>query len=47
MRGEDLSFQFMTPDRRIHTFSGRIEGTQMTGTLTTDNLITPIKGSRL
>jgi SAM-dependent methyltransferase len=47
LRGEDLSFQFMTPDRRIHTFSGRIEGTQMTGTLTTDNLITPIKGSRL
>jgi hypothetical protein len=47
LRGEDLSFQFMTPDRRVHTFSGRIEGTQMTGTVTTDNLITPIKGSRL
>ncbi len=47
LRGEDLSFQFMTPDRRLHTFSGRVEGTQMTGTVTTDNLITPIKGNRL
>ncbi len=47
LRGEDLSFQFMTPDRRVHTFSGRIEGKQLSGTVTSDNLITPVKGNRL
>jgi SAM-dependent methyltransferase len=47
LRGEDLSFQYMTPDRRVHTFSGRIQGRQISGTVTTDNLITPVEGGRL
>ncbi len=47
LRGEDLSFQYMTPDRRVHTFSGRVQGRQISGTVTSDNLITPVEGGRL
>lgn len=33
LRGEELHFQFTTPDRQVRTFSGQVSGTQITGTI--------------
>ncbi len=45
--GEDLSFQFMTPDREVHRFSGKVSGAQITGMVTSvGGLITPVQARK-
>ncbi len=34
LRGVELSFQFSGPDRTLHSFSGRVDGGRITGTVT-------------
>jgi len=36
LRGDEVKFQFITPDRKVHAFSGRIEGRRLTGTVVSD-----------
>jgi len=46
LRGEELKFQFTTPDQKVHSFSGRVEGDRMTGTVTSSYLHTPVEVTR-
>jgi SAM-dependent methyltransferase len=46
--GEELTFQFITPDRQVHSFSGKVSGSQITGTITsTTGLMTPVQARKL
>ena len=36
LRGDEVKFQFVTPDRKVHAFSGRLEGRRLTGTVVAD-----------
>ena len=46
--GEELSFQFITADRQVHSFSGKVSGSQITGTITsTGGLMTPVQARKL
>jgi 2-polyprenyl-3-methyl-5-hydroxy-6-metoxy-1,4-benzoquinol methylase len=36
LRGDEVKFQFNTPDRKVHAFSGRVEGGRLTGTVVAD-----------
>ncbi len=45
--GEELNFQFMTPDREVHRFSGKVSGPQITGMVTSSGgLITPVQARK-
>jgi hypothetical protein len=45
--GEELSFQFMTPDREVHRFTGKVSGPQITGMVTSaGGLITPVQARK-
>ena len=47
LRGEDISFQFSTPDKNVHTFTGRVAGDRITGTVHSATLHTPVEAKRL
>jgi SAM-dependent methyltransferase len=47
LRGEEISFQFSTPDRNVHTFTGRVSGNRMSGTVNSSGLQTPVEANRL
>jgi hypothetical protein len=47
LRGEDISFQFSTPDKNVHNFTGRVAGDRITGTVNSAGLQTPVEAKRL
>ena len=47
LRGEDISFQFSTPDKNVHTFTCRVAGDRITGTVHSATLHTPVEAKRL
>ena len=47
LRGEDISFQFSTPDKNVHNFTGRVAGDRITGTVNSATLHTPVEAKRL
>ena len=46
LRGDEVKFQFITPDRKVHAFSGRVEGGRLTGKVVTDYMHTPVEFTR-
>ena len=46
LSGDEVKFQFITPDRKVHAFSGRVEGRRLTGTVVSDYMTTPVEISR-
>lgn len=46
LRGDEVKFQFITPDRKVHAFSGRVEGGRLTGKVVTDFMNTPVEIKR-
>jgi hypothetical protein len=46
LRGDEVKFQFTTPDSKVHAFTGRVEGRRITGTAVSDYLQTPIEITR-
>jgi hypothetical protein len=46
LRGDELKFQFMTQDRKLHTFSGRVEDRRITGTVVSEYVQTPVEITR-
>ena len=47
LRGEEISFQFSTPDRNVHSFTGRVSGGKISGTVNSSGLQTPVEANRL
>lgn len=47
LRGNDISFQFRTTDKNLHTFSGRISGGSISGTLNSSGLFSSVVARRL
>jgi hypothetical protein len=46
LRGDEVKFQFTTPDRKVHAFSGRLEGGRLTGTVVADFSSTSVEMTR-
>jgi hypothetical protein len=46
LRGDEIKFQFTTTDRKLHAFSGRVEGRRITGTVVSDHMQTPVEITR-
>jgi len=46
LNGSELKFQFITPDRKVHTFSGRLDGRRLTGTVVSDFMNTFVEINR-
>ena len=46
LRGDEVKFQFTTPDRKVHAFSGRLEGRRLTGTVVADFSSTSVEMTR-
>ena len=46
LRGDEVKFQFITPDRKVHAFSGRLEGRRLTGTVVADYSSTSVELTR-
>jgi len=46
LRGDEVKFQFNTPDRKVHAFSGRLEGGRLTGTVVADFSSTSVEMTR-
>lgn len=45
--GEDLSFQFMSPEREVMRFSGKVSGSQISGMITSSGgLMTPVQARK-
>lgn len=47
LRGEDFSFQFRGEDQSVSSFSGKVIGNRLSGTLSTDGAVQSLDGSRL
>jgi precorrin-6B methylase 2 len=47
LRGEDLSFQFRGEGQSVSSFSGKINGNRLSGTLSTDRAVQSLDGQRL
>ncbi len=47
VRGEEIRFQFTGADRKLHTFSGRMSGNRIRGTVDSGSLQTPVEMTRL
>jgi hypothetical protein len=43
LRGDEVKFQFITQDRKVHAFSGRVEGRRITGTVVSEHMHTPVE----
>ena len=46
LRGDEVKFQFMTQDRKVHAFTGRVEGRRITGTVVSEYMHTPVELTR-
>jgi len=46
LNGSELKFQFITPDRKVHTFSGCLDGRRLTGTVVSDFMNTFVEINR-
>ena len=46
LRGDEVKFQFTTPDRKVHAFSGRLEGRRLTGTVVAEYSSTSVEMTR-
>ena len=46
LRGDEVKFQFTTPDRKVHAFSGRVEDGRLTGTVVADFSSTSVEMTR-
>jgi hypothetical protein len=46
LRGDEVKFQFITPDRKVHAFSGRVEGGRLSGKVVTDYMHTSVELTR-
>jgi hypothetical protein len=46
LRGDEVKFQFITPDRKVHAFSGRVDGRRLTGIVVSDYMHTPVEITR-
>ena len=46
LRGDEVKFQFITPDRKVHAFSGRVDGRRLTGTVVADFTSTSVEMTR-
>jgi hypothetical protein len=46
LRGDEVKFQFITPDRKVHAFSGRVDGRRLTGNVVSDYMHTPVEITR-
>ena len=46
LHGDEVKFQFITPDRKVHAFSGRAEGRRVTGTVVSDYINTSVEITR-
>ena len=46
LRGDEVKFQFTTSDRKVHAFSGRLEGGRLKGTVVSDFRHTPVEITR-
>jgi hypothetical protein len=46
LRGDEVKFQFITQDRKVHAFSGRVEGRRITGTVVSEYMHTPVELTR-
>jgi hypothetical protein len=46
LRGDEVKFQFTTQDRKVHAFSGRVEGRRITGKVVSDYMQTPVEITR-
>jgi hypothetical protein len=46
LRGDEVKFQFVTPDRKVHAFSGRLEGRRLTGTVVAEYSSTSVEMTR-
>jgi hypothetical protein len=47
LRGNDISFQFRTTDKNLHTFSGRISGGSISGTLNSSGFFSSVVARRM
>jgi SAM-dependent methyltransferase len=47
LRGEDFSFQFRGEGQAVSSFSGKVNGNRLSGTLSTDRVVQSLDGSRL
>ncbi len=48
LRGDELFFQFVTPDRQVYSFSGQVSGGQISGTISsTEGVMSIVQGRRL
>ena len=47
LRGEEISFQFSTPDRVVHTFTGRVSGNRISGTVSTSGSQVSVEATKL
>ena len=46
LRGDEVKCQFITQDRKVHAFSGRVEGRRITGTVVSEYMHTPVEITR-
>lgn len=46
LRGDELKFQFTTQDQKVHSFTGRVEGERITGTVVSSYMHTPVEITR-
>jgi len=46
LSGDEVKFQFITPDNKVNAFSGRLEGGRLTGKVVTDFMNTPVEIKR-
>jgi 2-polyprenyl-3-methyl-5-hydroxy-6-metoxy-1,4-benzoquinol methylase len=46
LSGDELKFQFVTPDKKVNTFSGRVEGQRLTGSVDSDYKQTSVEITR-
>jgi hypothetical protein len=46
LHGEELKFRFSTPDQTVHTFTGRVEGKRMTGSVSSGFSSASVEGVR-
>ena len=46
LSGNDVKFQFITPDRKVHAFSGRLDGGRLTGNVVADYMTTSVEITR-
>jgi hypothetical protein len=46
LRGDEVKFQFTTPDKKVHVFTGRVDGRRISGTVVADYVQIPVEITR-